>query len=194
MIYPKRSIPVNCKLFSFLTAISIISFLTLGSFPVLAEKFYSRFTLFQPSAYSNYPYRGSKSTISDTLAKNKKFATLLNELKEANLLETLKRSGYFIIFAPTNDAFNALPDNVLKRYSQPENRMKVLKYHLISNKITSEQLNGGVITTIEGSQIKITDTPEGTIKLNDANAKYPPTMTTNGMIIEIDKVLLPSDF
>ncbi|TFI52888.1 fasciclin domain-containing protein [Mastigocladus laminosus UU774] len=194
MIYPKRSIPVNCKLFSFLTAISIISFLTLGSFPVLAEKFYSRFTLFQPSAYTNYPYRGSKRTISDILAKNKKFTTLVNQLKEANLLDTLKRPGYFIIFAPTDDAFNALPDNVLKRYSQPENRMKVLKYHLISGKITPQQLNNAVITTLSGSQIKITDTPEGTVKLNDANVKYPPITTTNGMIIEIDKVLLPSDF
>ncbi|MGJ5676362.1 MAG: fasciclin domain-containing protein [Nostochopsis sp.] len=191
MICLKKSIPVNWKLSSFLAVASIVSFITLGNSPLLAKDFFSRFSLFQPSAYSNYPYRSSKSTISDILTKNKKFATLVSELKEANLLDTLKRPGHFIIFAPTNDAFNALANNILKQYSQPENRMKVLKYHLISNEITPKQLNSGVITTLEGSQIKITDTPEGTVKLNDANAKYPPTTTTNGMIIEIDKVLLP---
>jgi uncharacterized surface protein with fasciclin (FAS1) repeats len=196
-MFPRNSHAFNGKkLFVKLAwLISIIGVTTMIASPVLARKFfYPRLALFQPSAYRNYPYRNSNSTIADTLAKDGKYANLVDELKEAGLFDTLKKPGYFTIFAPTDEAFNALPDNVFKQYSKPENRIKVLKNHLISGQITPEQVNSGLIKTLEGSQVKITDTPDGTVKLNDANAKHPSTTTTNGVIVEIDRLLLPSDF
>jgi uncharacterized surface protein with fasciclin (FAS1) repeats len=168
---------------------------TLISFPVLA-RFYPRYTLFQPSASSNYPYRNSENSIADTLAQDSKFTNLYNELKAAGLLETLKQPGHFTLFAPTNEAFNALPKDVFSRYTK--NRIKVLKYHLVSSKITESDVSdkhGKAIVTVEGSPIIITAISEDGVKLNDdTNPKPPSIETKNGVIVEVDKVLLPKGF
>lgn len=166
---------------------------TLISFPVLA-RFYPRYALFQPSASSNYPYRNSENNIANTLAQDSKFANLSNELKEAGLLETLKQPGHFTLFAPTNEAFNALPKDVFNRYREPKNRLRVLKYHLVSREITPKDVDSGAIVTVEGSPIKITTNSEEEVKLNDAKGKNPSIATKNGVIVEIDRVLLPQGF
>jgi uncharacterized surface protein with fasciclin (FAS1) repeats len=169
---------------------------TLISVPVLA-KFYPRYALFQPSAYSSYPYRNSQSTIAETLAKDGKYANLVYELKEAGLLDTLNKPGAkFTIFAPTDKAFYALPRETFKKYSQGENRKKVLQYHLVpGGELSKEIIDAGTVKTLEGSDIKIAiNDAEDTVQLNDAHGKYPSTVTSNGVIIEVDKVLLPADF
>ncbi|MBW4593010.1 MAG: fasciclin domain-containing protein [Brasilonema angustatum HA4187-MV1] len=173
-------------------AVGIAGVTTLISFPVLA-KFYPPMALFQPSAHRSYPYRNSEKSIADTLAENKKFANLYHELKQAGLVDELKKGNY-TIFAPTNQAFNTLPKNDFNRYNQPQNRARVLKYHLVASKITGEDkdLNGKLVTTVEGGQIKITVDPQDeTVKLNNAIGKHPSIQASNGVIIEIDKVLLP---
>ncbi|MCV3212285.1 fasciclin domain-containing protein [Plectonema radiosum NIES-515] len=173
--------------------VGIAGVTTLISFPVLA-KFYSRYALFQPSAYSSVPYRNSNKDIAQTLIQDSKFANLVGELKQAGLLDTLKQ-GEYTIFAPTDKAFNALPKDVFKRYSQSENRTKVLQYHLVAGQITKENVDSGAVKTIEGQPVKIVvDDSSGTVKLNDAIGKYPSTVAKNGVIIEVDKVLLPSEF
>ncbi|NJM73787.1 MAG: fasciclin domain-containing protein [Scytonema sp. RU_4_4] len=169
---------------------------TLISVPVLA-RFYPPPALFQPSAHRSYPYRNSEKNVADTLAQNSRFANLYDELKQAGLLKDLKQPGYFTIFAPTNEAFNALPKDVFQRYSQPQNRLKVLKYHLVSREIKAKdakELDGQSITTVEGDQIKIAVDPDGTVKLNNAIGKHPSIRAKNGVIIEVDKVLLPPGF
>lgn len=173
--------------------VGIAGVTTLISFPVLA-KFYSRYALFQPSAYSSVPYRNSNKDIAQTLIQDSKFANLVGELKQAGLLDTLKQ-GEYTIFAPTDKAFNALPKDVFKRYSQSENRMKVLQYHVVAGQITKENVDSGAVKTLEGQPVKIVvDDSSGTVKLNDAIGKYPSTVAKNGVIIEVDKVLLPSEF
>jgi len=173
--------------------VGIAGVTTLISFPVLA-KFYPRYALFQPSAYSSVPYRNSEKDIAQTLIQDSKFANLVGELKQAGLLDTLKK-GNFTIFAPTDKAFNALPKDVFKRYSQSENRMKVLQYHLVAGQITKKSVDSGAVTTIEGQPIKIVvDDTTGTVKLNNAMGKNPSTVASNGVIIEVDKVLLPPNF
>ncbi|MBD0261962.1 MAG: fasciclin domain-containing protein [Tolypothrix sp. Co-bin9] len=173
--------------------VGIAGLTTLISFPVLA-KYYARYALFQPSTYGSAPYRNSNKNIAETLRQDSKFANLVDELKQAGLLDTLKQKGDFTVFAPTDKAFNALPKDVFKQYSQPENRMKVLKYHLVAGKITKEKVDSGAVTTLAGQPIKIVVDDTGTAKLNDANAKYPSTVASNGVIIEVDKVLLPPKF
>jgi uncharacterized surface protein with fasciclin (FAS1) repeats len=173
--------------------VGIAGVTTLITFPVLA-KVYSRYALFQPSAYSSVPYRNSNKDIAQTLIQDSKFANLVGELKQAGLLDTLKQ-GNFTIFAPTDKAFNSLPKDVFKRYSQSENRMKVLKYHLVPGKITEKTVDSGAVITLEGQPVKIVvDESSGTVKLNDAISKYPSTVASNGVIVEVDKVLLPPNF
>ncbi|MBR8836426.1 MAG: fasciclin domain-containing protein [Stigonema ocellatum SAG 48.90 = DSM 106950] len=180
------------KKLAFLVGMTV--FATLSSFPVLA-KIYPRYALFQPSAYSSSPYRTSDKNIADVLTQDKKYTNLVYELKQAGLLEKLKQPGQqFTIFAPTDSAFNALPKDTFKQFSQPENRIKVLQYHLVAGKVSRETLNQGAVTTLEGHQVKISENSEGTVLLNDADGKYPSTLAKNGVIIEINKVLLPPGF
>lgn len=180
------------KKFTFAIAIAGIS--TSIGVPVLA-KFYPPSALFQPSAYRNYPYRNSQKNIADTLTREGKFADLVYELNKAQLLKTLN-NGRFTILAPTNEAFKALPRDVYQRYNQPENRLKVLKYHLVSGVISDENLHGKEIQTLlEGHKVKVTvDESNGTIKLNNAIGKPPSLEAQNGVIVEIDRVLLPPGF
>ncbi|MBW4623267.1 MAG: fasciclin domain-containing protein [Cyanosarcina radialis HA8281-LM2] len=171
----------------------VASIIALTSLPTLA-RFYPRYSLFQPYASRNYPYRSSKNTLANTLAQDTKFANLTAELQEAGLLETLKGKGSFTIFAPSDEAFKALPEEVFQKFSQPENRIRVLKYHLVSREITPDDVNSGEIATLEGGRVKITQNDDGSVKLNDANAKHPSTLASNGVIIEVDRLLLPPDF
>jgi hypothetical protein len=166
---------------------------TLIALPVLAQ-FYPPYTLFQPLAYPGSPYRSCKSNIIDTLSKctDSQFDNLVAELKDAGLSKTVAQEK-FTVLAPTDAAFNALPDEIFDKFSQPENRLKVLKYHLVSGEITKEDVDKGEVKTLEGNAIAISN-EDGKIKLNDANAKHPSTVTNNGVIIEIDQVLLPPGF
>lgn len=163
---------------------------TLVTIPVLA-KHYPPHSLFQPDASGSYPYRNSKRSIADTLAKNAQYASLVYELKKAGLFETLK-SGNFTIFAPTNRAFDALPREKFQEYSKAKNRHRVLNYHIVPGKITGVKVGQVSKVTREGSPIKITVNPNGYVKINTANGIHPSTVTKNGLIIEVDKVLFPN--
>lgn len=167
---------------------------TLISFPVFA-RFYRPYALFQPYAARSYPYRNSEKNIADTLAQESKFANFVYELKQAGLLEELEKKGPFTIFAPTNEAFNTLPKQDYERYSQSQNRAKVLKYHVVPGLVTDKNVNGKELTTIEGHKVNISVGSDDTVKLNNqAMGIHPSTQTKNGVIIEVDKVLLPPNF
>ncbi len=196
MLIQKKTTQNTKQLFKRLALIvGMAGVTTFISFPVLA-KFYPPLALFQPSAYRSYPsYRNSEKNIADTLVAEKgKFANFVYELQQAGLLDELKQQGSFTIFAPSDEAFNALPKDVYQRYSQPENRLKVLKYHLVSRLITEKNLNGAEIPTVEGKSVKVTVGSDGVVKLNNAVGKPPSIQTKNGVIVEIDRVLLPPGF
>lgn len=161
------------------------------SLPILAQ-LYPPYYLFQPYASSNYPYRNEEGDLVDTLSEASNFVNLAAELEEAGLAETLKQQS-FTIFAPTDEAFEALPDDVFDKFIQPENRIKVLKYHLVAGEVSQEDVDTGAVTTLEGSEITISH-DNGNVRLNEANAKHPSTRTSNGVIIEIDRVLFPPGF
>ncbi|KYC35559.1 beta-Ig-H3/fasciclin [Scytonema hofmannii PCC 7110] len=195
MLIQKKNAQNTKKLFKRLALIvGIAGVTTFISFPVLA-KFYPPLALFQPSAYRSYPsYRNSERNIADTLTEDSKFTSFVYELKQAGLLDELKQDGPFTIFAPSDEAFNALSKDIYQRYSQPENRLKVLKYHLVSRIITEKNLNGAEIPTAVGKSVKVTVGSDGTVKLNNAVGKPPSIQTKNGVIVEIDRVLLPPGF
>lgn len=154
---------------------------------------YPPMALFQPIATYSYPYRNEKTNLADSLANNPNYQNLADELKVAGLTITLEQKQYTTLLAPSDAAFEALPDDVFDKFSQPENRKKVLQYHLIPGKVTEADIKKGEIKTLAGKTIAISS-KTGTVKLNDANPTFPPTFVSNGVIIEIDRVLLPPDF
>tara|TARA_B100000886_G_C20253822_1_gene419959 strand:+ start:158 stop:646 length:489 start_codon:yes stop_codon:yes gene_type:complete len=120
------------------------------------------------------------------------FNTLLAAAEAANLTSVLYNDGPFTLFAPTDDAFAALPagtvENLLKN---PKELAKVLKYHLVKGNILSSDLNNGSsVSTVLGSPVSI-NTTEGVL-INNAKVIQADVEASNGVIHVIDKVLLPT--
>ena len=145
--------------------------------------------------------------IIDNAVNSKDHTTLVAAVKAAGLVDTLKGQGPFTVFAPTNEAFNALPagtvDTLLKLESKAA-LTKVLTYHVVAGnmdaaalmkavaagggKTTLKTVSGGSLTAMQsGSTITVTDEKGGTAKVTIADVKQ-----SNGVIHVVDKVLLPS--
>ena len=160
--------------------------------PVLSQSNYPPMVFFQPLAYPNYPQRNERGDLVASLANNTDLDNLLAEIEAAGLTEQLKQQQ-FTVLAPTDEAFNALPDEIFDKFSEPENHLKVLQYQLIPGEVTPEDLERGEITTLAGEAIAISQA-NNTLKLNDATAEFPSIVAKNGVVIKIDRVLLPPDF
>jgi uncharacterized surface protein with fasciclin (FAS1) repeats len=123
------------------------------------------------------------------------FGTLLKAATAAELVETLQGEGPFTVFAPTDEAFAALPAGTLDALlADPEALKKVLLYHVVEGKVTSDQVVGmTTATSVEGSPIAIS-VKDGTVYLNDsAKVVTADVMASNGVIHIIDAVLLPPE-
>ena len=120
------------------------------------------------------------------------FTTLLAAADAANLTSVLYNDGPLTLFAPTDDAFAALPDGTVENLlKNPKELAKVLKYHLVKGNIFSDDLNNGSsVSTVLGSPIKISTT-EGVL-INNAKVIQADMEASNGVIHVIDKVLLPT--
>jgi uncharacterized surface protein with fasciclin (FAS1) repeats len=174
--------------------ISATGISTIIGLPVLSQSYYPPMVFFQPLAYPNYPQRSEKGNLVNGLKSNTNLKNLVAEVKTAGLIKQLQQEQ-FTVLAPNDQAFNALPDEVFDKFSQPENRLKVLQYHLIPGKVTKDQLKQGKITTLTGDAIAVSsDNNTNTLKLNNAQATFPPIVAKNGVIIEIDQVLFPPGF
>lgn len=119
--------------------------------------------------------------------------TLAAAVTAAGLVETLKGTGPFTVFAPTDAAFAEIQpdiDNLLK----PENKeqlSKILTYHVVSGKTMAADLKDGqMITTVEGTMLKVTIS-NGKVMINGANVISADIPASNGVIHVIDKVLMP---
>ena len=144
--------------------------------------------------------------IVDNAVNSKDHTTLVAAVKAAGLVETLKSDGPFTVFAPTNNAFNKLPEGTVGTLLKPENKAmlaKILTYHVISGKFSAGDVvkaikagNGtAVFTTVSGGKLSammngknvvLKDENGGTstVTIADVNQK-------NGVIHVIDSVVLP---
>ena len=133
--------------------------------------------------------------IVDTAAASDQFSTLVAAVKAAGLVETLKGEGPFTVFAPTNDAFAALPAGTVENLLKPENKDKlvaVLTYHVIPGKVMSADISGKMadVATVQGSSLSI-DATSG-VKVDNASVTTADIITSNGVIHVIDQVVLPN--
>jgi len=120
-------------------------------------------------------------------------STLVQAVIAADLVDTLSGDGPFTVFAPTNEAFAALPEGTLDDLLKPENKdklVKILTYHVVPGSVLSTDLTETDVETVEGSDVKVTTDP---ITINGANVVQADVMATNGVVHLIDAVLLPED-
>ena len=132
--------------------------------------------------------------IVDTAVAAGSFNTLVAAVQAAGLVDTLKSPGPFTVFAPTDEAFAALPAGTVENLLKPENRdtlVAVLTYHVIPGEVKSADIAGKMLeaATVQGGNLKI-DATSG-VKVNDAMVIAADVDASNGVIHVIDKVLLP---
>lgn len=141
------------------------------------------------------PSAATSGTISDVLAGNSSFSTLLAAVQAAGLQQTLSEPGPVTVFAPTDEAFAALPAGTIDKLLLPENKEqleKVLSYHVVPGQVTSADIRPGDVATVEGQTVSIASSANS-VTVNDASVSQPDIAASNGVIHAIDKVLLPPD-
>jgi uncharacterized surface protein with fasciclin (FAS1) repeats len=145
-------------------------------------------------------------TIVENASQSKDHTTLVAAVKAAGLVDTLSGPGPFTVFAPTNEAFAALPKGTVDTLLKPENKAqlsKILTYHVIPGKLDARDLvadikkgNGKAeLKTVEGETLTFTD-KGGKVMVADAKGKMAAVTIAdveqaNGVVHVIDKVLLP---
>ena len=122
------------------------------------------------------------------------FNTLVAAVEAAGLVETLTGEGPFTVFAPTDEAFAALPEGTVENLLLPENidtLIAVLTYHVIPGAVMSADIAGQTlaVATVQGGEINI-DATDG-VMINDATVIAADIVASNGVIHVIDTVLLP---
>ena len=136
---------------------------------------------------------GDKKDIVDTAAANADFSTLVAAVKAAGLVETLKGEGPFTVFAPTNEAFAALPAGTVEDLLKPENKEKlveILTYHVVPGKVMAADVKAGEVPTVQGGKATIKIEGE-TVMIDEAKVTKTDIAASNGVIHVIDKVLMP---
>jgi uncharacterized surface protein with fasciclin (FAS1) repeats len=123
--------------------------------------------------------------------------TLTSLLKTAGLTDILQQPGPYTVFAPTDQAFAALPAATLQQLQQPENRdalIKILTYHVVPGAVSSSQLVAGELNTAENKPVNIQiDRANNQISVNNARVIQADVKASNGVIHAINQVLVPPD-
>ena len=139
---------------------------------------------------------GHSKDIVDTAVGAGSFTTLVAAVQAAGLVDVLKGDGPFTVFAPTDEAFEALPAGTVEMLLKPENKeqlVNILTYHVLPGKVMSSD--------VAGKSLEVTMANGGTAKINDyygvkiagANVVTADVEASNGVIHVIDAVILPSE-
>lgn len=132
--------------------------------------------------------------IVDTAVSAGQFNTLVAAVEAADLVTTLKGDGPFTVFAPTDEAFAALPEGTVENLLKPENKdqlIAVLTYHVVPGKIMSSDIAGTatMVESVQGSELNVNATDGVTV--DGATVVTADIETDNGVIHVIDRVVLP---
>jgi uncharacterized surface protein with fasciclin (FAS1) repeats len=134
-------------------------------------------------------------TIVDVLGSSPDFSTLVSAVGAADLADALSGTGPYTIFAPTNEAFAAMDQDLLADLLKPENKDKlvtVLSYHVVPGKISSAEIAGKSEATASlNNKDMLIDGTGDSIKVNTATVTMGDIAASNGVIHVIDQVLVP---
>ena len=144
--------------------------------------------------HSNGGDDGMSKTIVDVAVQAGSFETLVTAVKAAGLVETLSGEGPFTVFAPTDAAFEKLPEGTLEALLGDVEALKaVLTYHVLPGKVTARQvLQAAPLrpATVQGEALRVR-VMDGKVKVDEATVVQPDVQASNGVIHVIDAVVLP---
>jgi uncharacterized surface protein with fasciclin (FAS1) repeats len=133
-----------------------------------------------------------EGTVVEIASTTDGFSTLVAAVGAADLVDTLNSDGPFTVFAPTDEAFAALPAGVLDALLLPENKdvlTKILTYHVVPGTVMAADITDGEVATVEGQNVTLS-TADG-VTVNGAKVVQADIVASNGVIHVIDAVILP---
>ncbi|HVL36970.1 MAG TPA: fasciclin domain-containing protein [Burkholderiales bacterium] len=129
--------------------------------------------------------------IVDTAVAAGQFKTLVKAVQAAGLADTLKGSGPFTVFAPTDAAFAKLPAGTLESLLQDKDKLaQILTYHVVPGRIMSSDVSTGTVPTVQGQSLNVV-VERGRVNVNEARVVKADVLASNGVIHVIDTVVLP---
>ncbi|MEM9907594.1 MAG: fasciclin domain-containing protein [Cyanobacteria bacterium P01_D01_bin.44] len=135
----------------------------------------------------------TEDTLVDVAVASGSFDTLVAAIQAAGLADTLNSEGPFTVFAPTDEAFAALPEGVLDALLLPENQdvlAQILTYHVIAAEVPASEVTTGAVASVAGEDLDIVADANG-VSVNGATVIQPDVAADNGIIHVIDTVLIP---
>lgn len=140
------------------------------------------------------PLKAQAADIVDTAVSAGSFSTLVAAVQAAGLVDTLKGDGPFTVFAPTDEAFAALPEGTVESLLLPENKdqlVAILTYHVVPAKVMSGDIAGkrAKVLTVQGDRLSVN--ARNGVKVNGAEVIQADIEASNGVIHVIDEVILP---
>ena len=140
------------------------------------------------------PREDEKKDVVDTAVAAGQFKTLVQAVQAADLVETLKGEGPFTVFAPTDEAFAALPAGTLEKLLKPENKAmlrRVLTYHVVPGKVmAADVVKISSAKAVSGDTLSI-KANGGAVMVDKARVAKTDIAASNGVIHVVDAVLLP---
>lgn len=147
-----------------------------------------------PSDPAMEPTAGS-GTISEVAATDPSLSTFNSAVEAAGLTGALNGPGPYTVFAPSNEAFEALPPETLQQLLAPENQDQLtglLAYHVVPEELPANQLQSGSVDTLAGVPLTVeVDQSAQAVLVNNAVVTQPNLETSNGIIHVVDQVMLP---
>jgi uncharacterized surface protein with fasciclin (FAS1) repeats len=130
-------------------------------------------------------------SIADTAARTPQLSTLSKLIADAGLADTLRGAGPYTVFAPTDEAFKAVPAATLDALAKDKERLKaVLTYHVVAGQMMAADMKNGPAKTLQGANVALSKS--GTfVTIEDAVVTQADVPATNGVVHVIDRVLMP---
>lgn len=131
------------------------------------------------------------ATVADATARTPQLSTLNKLIQDAGMADTLRGAGPLTVFAPSDDAFKALPAKTLAELSSNKELLKsVLSYHVVAAAMPSAQAKNASVKSLQGADLAIAKAG-GFVTVEDAVVQQADLPATNGVVHVIDKVLMP---
>lgn len=130
-------------------------------------------------------------SIADTTAKTPSLSTLNKLIGDAGLTDTLRGAGPYTVFAPTDDAFKAVPAKTLESLAKDKEQLKaVLMYHVVPGKVAAADIKSGKTKTAQGADVVVAKAG-GFVTVEEALVTQADVPASNGVVHVIDRVLIP---
>ena len=153
---------------------------------ILALATLSAAALLQGCATTSAP-----ATITDTAARTPQLSTLNKLIADAGLAETLRQPGPFTVFAPSDEAFKAVPAKTMAELAANKDLLQsVLTYHVVPGKVPSAEVKNGNARTVQGANLSLAKAG-GYVTVEDAMVTEADVPASNGVVHVIDRVLMP---